>query len=98
MVTNTGATTALTLEVAPEQRGRVMALWSLCFLGTRPLASLVDGALASTVGLRPAGVALTVAGAGRRRPWPPPACRPPDRSASESSEYVACEDHRGHPN
>jgi MFS family permease len=59
MVTNTGATTALTLEVAPEQRGRVMALWSLCFLGTRPLASLVDGALASTVGLRPAGVALT---------------------------------------
>ena len=60
MVTNTGATTALTLEVAPEQRGRVMALWSLCFLGTRPPASLVDGALASTVGLRPAAVALTV--------------------------------------
>ena len=60
MLTNTGATTALTLEVAPEQRGRVMALWSLCFLGTRPPASLVDGAVASTVGLRPAGVALTV--------------------------------------
>jgi MFS family permease len=60
MVTNTGATTALTLEVAPEQRGRVMALWSLCFLGTRPLASLVDGALASTIGLRGAGVTLTV--------------------------------------
>jgi MFS family permease len=60
MLTNTGATTALTLEVAPEQRGRVMALWSLCFLGTRPPASLVDGALASTAGLRPAAVALTV--------------------------------------
>ena len=60
MVSNTGATTALTLEVAPEQRGRVMALWSLCFLGTRPLASLVDGALGSTVGLRPAALALTV--------------------------------------
>jgi MFS family permease len=60
MLTNTGATTALTLEVAPEQRGRVMALWSLCFLGTRPLASLADGGLASTVGLRPAAVALTV--------------------------------------
>ena len=60
MLTNTGATTALTLEVPPEQRGRVMALWSLCFLGTRPPASLVDGALASTAGLRPAAVALTV--------------------------------------
>jgi predicted MFS family arabinose efflux permease len=60
MVTNTGATTALTLEVAADQRGRIMALWSLCFLGTRPLASLADGAIASTVGLRAAAVALTV--------------------------------------
>jgi MFS family permease len=60
MVTNTGATTALALEAAPELRGRVMALWSLCFLGTRPVASLADGALASGVGLRAAGVALTV--------------------------------------
>jgi hypothetical protein len=60
MLTNTCATTALTLEVAPEQRGRVMALWSLCFLGTRPPASLADGALASAAGLRPAAVALTV--------------------------------------
>lgn len=60
MLTNTGATTALTLEVAPEQRGRVMALWSLCFLGTRPPASLVDGAVASTTSLRTAGVLLTV--------------------------------------
>ncbi len=60
MLTNTCATTALTLEVAPEQRGRIMALWSLCFLGTRPPASLVDGGLASAVDLRAAGVALTI--------------------------------------
>jgi MFS family permease len=60
MVTNTGATTALALEAAPELRGRIMALWSLCFLGTRPVASLADGALASASGLRTAGVALTV--------------------------------------
>ena len=60
MLTNTGATTALTLEVPPEQRGRIMALWSLCFLGTRPPASLIDGALATTAGLRTAAVALTV--------------------------------------
>ena len=60
MVTNTGATTALALEAAPELRGRIMALWSLCFLGTRPVASLADGAVASAFGLRAAGVALTV--------------------------------------
>jgi MFS family permease len=60
MVANTAATTALALESPPEQRGRVMALWSLCFLGTRPMASLTDGALASAAGLRTAGVALTV--------------------------------------
>jgi MFS family permease len=60
MVTNTGATTALALEAAPEHRGRVMALWSLCFLGTRPPASLADGGLASAAGLRTAAVALTV--------------------------------------
>jgi hypothetical protein len=60
MVTNTNATTALTLEVSAEQRGRVMALWSLCFLGTRPPASLGDGALASAAGLRTAAVAMAV--------------------------------------
>ena len=60
MLTNTGATTALTLEVAPEQRGRVMALWSLCFLGTRPPASLIDGAIASTANLRTAAVVLSL--------------------------------------
>jgi MFS family permease len=60
MVVNTGATTSLALEAAPGQRGRVMALWSLCFLGTRPLASLLDGALASAAGLRPAAVVLTL--------------------------------------
>jgi len=60
MVANTAATTALALESPPEQRGRVMALWSLCFLGTRPVASLADGGLASTAGLRTAGVVLTV--------------------------------------
>jgi hypothetical protein len=58
MATNTAATTALMREAVPEQRGRVMALWSLCFLGTRPLASLGDGAVASAAGLRVAAVAL----------------------------------------
>ncbi|HZP73226.1 MAG TPA: MFS transporter, partial [Gaiellaceae bacterium] len=43
---NTSATTRLALGVAPSQRGRIMALWSIAFLGLRPVASLTDGALA----------------------------------------------------
>ena len=44
----------LQLGVADHQRGRVMALWSVAFLGTRPLAALIDGGLATLVGARAA--------------------------------------------
>jgi hypothetical protein len=37
-----------------------MALWSIAFLGLRPVASLVDGALAGAFGVRVAGIALGV--------------------------------------
>ena len=42
------------------QRGRIMALWSIAFLGLRPVASLVDGAIASAFGVRTAGVVLAM--------------------------------------
>jgi MFS family permease len=57
---NTAATTRLQLDVAPHQRGRIMALWSVAFLGLRPLASLVDGGIADVFGVRAAGVVLAV--------------------------------------
>jgi MFS family permease len=57
---NTAATTRLALGVAPSQRGRIMALWSIAFLGLRPVASLADGALAGAFGVRVAGVVLAV--------------------------------------
>lgn len=57
---NTAATTRLALGVAASQRGRIMALWSIAFLGLRPLASLTDGAIAAAVGVRAAGVALAL--------------------------------------
>jgi MFS family permease len=57
---NSGTTSRLQLEVADEQRGRIMALWAVAFLGLRPLASLVDGALASAFGVRVAGVVLAL--------------------------------------
>ena len=37
-----------------------MALWSIAFLGLRPFASLVDGALAGAFGVRVAGVVLAL--------------------------------------
>lgn len=58
LASNTSATSRLMLGVADEQRGRIMALWSVAFLGLRPLASLLDGALAGAFGVRTAGVVL----------------------------------------
>ena len=48
----TRATALLQLRVDERQRGRVMALWSVAFLGTRPFASLIDGGLAKLLGVR----------------------------------------------
>jgi MFS family permease len=60
LASNTSATSQLMLGVADHQRGRIMALWSIAFLGLRPIASLADGALAGAFGVRVAGVVLTV--------------------------------------
>ena len=57
---NTSATTRLALGVEPWQRGRIMALWSIAFLGLRPVASLVDGAIAGALGVRVAGIVLAL--------------------------------------
>jgi len=77
LTTVVGATTAIQLEVSDEHRGRVMALWSIAFLGLRPPASLLDGAIGHSVGLQeavlvmaaPAAVvAVVLAVVDRRRP------------------------------
>ncbi len=56
----TRATTLLQLGVEDHQRGRIMALWSVCFLGTRPLASLIDGSLASLLGIHATALMMTL--------------------------------------
>ncbi|HEX6207547.1 MAG TPA: MFS transporter [Actinomycetota bacterium] len=48
------------LAVPDEMRGRIMALWTITFLGMRPLASLLDGTLASVAGVRWAAAAMSV--------------------------------------
>jgi MFS family permease len=60
LASNTAATTRLQLGVADHQRGRIMALWSIAFLGLRPFASLLDGVIAAAVGVRAAGVVLAL--------------------------------------
>ena len=50
----TGLTTELQRRVPDRFLGRVMALWAVAFLGSRPAAALVDGALGDTFGPRAA--------------------------------------------
>ena len=59
LATSTAATTRLLMTVPVEQHGRFMAIWSALFLGTRPVASLLDGAIASA-SIRAAGLVLAV--------------------------------------
>ena len=47
----------LQFRLDEDVRGRVMALWSMAFLGFRPVAALVDGAVSDAVGVG-AGVAV----------------------------------------
>ena len=66
LLANTGLTTRIQQRVPEELRGRVLALWSVAFLGSRPLAALLDGALADLWGVRLAmlaggGIALASA-------------------------------------
>lgn len=43
-----------------DMRGRVMALWSMAFLGSRPIAGIVDGAVADLVSPRAGVLAAAV--------------------------------------
>jgi MFS family permease len=90
LASNTSATSRVQLEVDEAQRGRIMALWTVAFLGLRPFASITDGAIASAFGVRVAGVALALPAlaaaasvlllprTARRRRSPRAAARPSD--------------------
>ena len=54
-------TTLVQADVPDALRGRVMALWSMAFLGSRPVTALVTGSLTDTVGVRPALVLIGIA-------------------------------------
>ncbi|GGI08789.1 MFS transporter [Egicoccus halophilus] len=56
----TRSTVRLQSEVPAEELGRVMALWSLAFVGTRPFAALLDGAVAEVFGARAAALVMAL--------------------------------------
>ncbi len=56
----TRSSVRLQTEVPDLQRGRVMALWSVAFVGTRPLASLISGATAEVASARVAALVLAL--------------------------------------
>jgi MFS family permease len=60
LTANTEAGTAIQVGVVDADRGRVSALWGIAFLGTRPVASLVLGTVASAAGVRVAALAAVV--------------------------------------
>ena len=61
------ANATLQLETAPEMRGRVMALWTMAFLGSTPIGGPLIGVIGEHVGPRSAlalgGIAALVAAA-----------------------------------
>lgn len=50
----TSLTTMLQSQVANEMRGRIMALWSVTYFGSRPIAAAINGAIADLVSVRAA--------------------------------------------
>jgi predicted MFS family arabinose efflux permease len=60
LLTGSAAQSLLLRIAGPKLAVKVMALWAIAWAGSKPIASLTDGWLASTVGIRPAGIALAV--------------------------------------
>jgi predicted MFS family arabinose efflux permease len=58
LTSNVAATSQLQLGVDEALRGRIMAIWSIAFLGIRPVASVIDGSLAGVIGVRAATVVM----------------------------------------
>jgi hypothetical protein len=50
----TSLTSAMHARVPEDLRGRIMALWGVAFLGTRPVAAFVNGAVADLVSIEAA--------------------------------------------
>ena len=74
-------TTTIQADVPDALRGRVMALWTIAFLGPRPIAAVAGGALADAIGPHVATALFAIPAIGAawfvRRTVPPPAAEEP---------------------
>jgi MFS family permease len=61
IVAITSVTTQLQERVPDPLRGRVLALWGVAFLGTRPFSATIDGAIADLASPRAAALAMAAA-------------------------------------
>jgi MFS family permease len=60
LAAQTRTSTQMYRHVADHERGRIMALWGVAFIGLRPIASLIDGAVASVVGVPAATIVMAL--------------------------------------
>lgn len=88
IVAITSVTTQLQDRVPDQVGGRVMALWGVAFLGTRPFSAAIDGGIADLVSPRAAAAAMAVAAFAAaliqgREVERPPARRPAELAGTE---------------
>lgn len=88
IVAITSVTTQLQERVPDRLRGRVLALWGVAFLGTRPFSASIDGAIADLASPREAGLAMAAAALAAalvqgREAERPAARRPPEVAGTE---------------
>lgn len=60
LIANSTTRTLLSMQVRPEQEASVMAVWAIAWAGSKPVASLCDGVLASWVGIKWTGFLLAI--------------------------------------
>jgi MFS family permease len=60
LIANAATRTLLSKAAGPDRVAAVMAVWAVAWAGSKPFASLADGLLAGSVGLRWTGVILAI--------------------------------------
>lgn len=60
LVSNSATRTVLAVRATPAHEASVMAVWAIAWAGSKPVASLSDGLLASHIGIKWTGVLLAL--------------------------------------
>jgi MFS family permease len=58
LIANSVTRAALVMHAGPQKAAAVMAVWAIAWAGSKPFASLIDGALGSWIGIQWTGLAL----------------------------------------